>query len=205
MPRSGRSAIFDFRNIFGGHSVMVAVLWMRLMEKRDRFIRIHYHRKSEALLLFPYVCYMAGMGAGFGDAAILTCDSDVGTTIIKMLKYCSKAKVEPLAKRRTEALQRKWRGEDVAINELHPGFVANTNWADVTKKFPSLTKGPATYHRTFAVATIVERDDLKSRKLTQVIRSSNANCETDGESIRIPLSSSTRNLGIQIVNQMQKW
>jgi hypothetical protein len=25
MHRSGRSAIFDFRNIFGGHSVMVAV------------------------------------------------------------------------------------------------------------------------------------------------------------------------------------
>lgn len=148
---------------------------------------------------------MAGMGAGFGDAVSLTCDCDVGTTIIKMLKYCSKAKVDLLAKRRTEALQRKWRGEDVPHDELHPGFGADTNWADFTTQFPALTKGPAAYHRTFAVATIVERDYLKSRKLTQVIRSSYAGCETDGESIRIPLSASTRHLGSRIVNQMQEW
>lgn len=148
---------------------------------------------------------MAGMGAGFGDAAALTRDSDVGTTIMKMLKNCSKAEVEPLAKRRTEALQRKWRGENVPMEELLPGFDADTNWADIRMQFPALIAGPARYHRSFAVAKLVEHDDWKSRKLTQLIRSSNAGCETDGECIRIPLSASNHNLGARIVNQLQEW
>ena len=130
------------------------------MEKRDRFVRILYHRKSGTVLLFPYVCYMAGMGAAFGDAAVVSRhdESEIGEIVSKMLSAGRKAQVEALARRRTAALQRKWRGEDVPREELLPGFAMPSNRDEVLRQFPAVGKGPGTYHRTFAVAEIGERD-----------------------------------------------
>lgn len=177
------------------------------MEKRDRLVRIFFHRKSETVLLFPYVCYMAGMGAAFGDAASLTGndESGIGATVSQMLKNCRKAKVDPLAKCRTEASQRKWRGEDVRHEELLPGFGAETNWEDMRKPFPALNKGPAAYHRTFAVAEITERDSWKSRKVVQLTRSKYAGSESDGQVVRIPNAASVVELGATIVECLRSW
>jgi len=177
------------------------------MEKRDRFVRIFFHRKSETVLLFPYVCYMAGIGAAFGDAASLAGhnESEVGATVSSMLENSRKAKVDPLAKQRTDALRRRWRCEEVPDEELLPGFGDDANWEDVCRPFPALQRGPGTYHRTFAVAEITERDSWKSRKLVQVIRSEYAGSETDGQVVRIPNTASTNELGARIVECLRSW
>lgn len=150
---------------------------------------------------------MAGMGAPCGDAASLDGDAeaDIGARIFKMLRICAKANVEPLAKRRTEALHRKWRGEDVPLDELLPSFDNATNWDSVIAPFPAIPKGPGTYHRTFAVAAVLDRDGWKSRKLTQLIRSPHAGCEENGDSIRIPISTHSKTLGSRLMSQMREW
>ncbi|TWU01039.1 hypothetical protein Pla52n_44100 [Stieleria varia] len=159
------------------------------------------------MLLFPYVYYMAGVGAPCGDAAAFDGDavSEIGACVTRMLKICSKADVDPLAQRRKTALQRKWRGDDVPIDELVPGFDNATNWDDITSQYSAIAKGPGTYHRTFAVAELLERNGWKSRKLTQLVRSSHAGSEEHGESIRIPSSCSAKSLGSRLIEHMRQW
>lgn len=147
------------------------------------------------------------MSAGFGNAAILAGNDEslLGGVVSKMLDVCRHAQVEPLAQRRTEALQRKWRGEDVSNEELLPGFGMQSNWDDVSRQFPAIGKGPGTHHRTFAVAQITEREGWKSRQLVQVIRSKHAACEEHGDSARIPLSVSTTKLGTLLMEHLRSW
>lgn len=150
---------------------------------------------------------MTGVGAPCGDAAAFHGDSvgEIGDCVTRMLKICSKADVEPLAQRRKTALQLKWRGDDVPVDELVPRFDNANNWEEVTGRYPAIARGPGTYHRTFAVAELLDRDGWKSKKLTQLIRSSHAGSEEHGQSIRLPSSCSAKSLGSRLIEQMRQW
>jgi len=151
---------------------------------------------------------MAGMGARFGDAALLDCEDEtaLGETINEMLTHCRNADIDRAAQLRKEALQRKWHSnEEVSDEELLPGFEGEPNWEPVFNQFPALAKGPGTYLRTFAAAMFTERDAWKSRKLTQLKKSEYRGAISNGESIRIRCAIAPSELGGKIIECLRAW
>ena len=177
------------------------------MQKRDRIVKIFLHRKTGAVLLFPYVCYAAGHSAIYGNVQVQQAAETrkIGRAIISMFSAGRKADVEPPSQARKDALQRKWRHEKVTPEEIRPSFDKKSNLEEVLAQFPALTKGLAAYHRTFAVAELIERDSWTSRKLVRLVRSSFASCESAAETVRLPLSLDANELGYALVEQMIEW
>lgn len=177
------------------------------MKKRDRYVRILLHRKTSAVLLFPFVCYMAGHAAGYGNVRVLTAKdrSKIGKACLAMFTAGRKANVDRVAQARTDALHRKWRGENVSPEETHPGFAKKTNYKEVLAQFPVLTRGMGAYHQTFVVAQLVERDGWTSRRLVHLVRSSFASSESDAETLRLPVVLGAKELGEAVIEQIIAW
>ena len=174
------------------------------MEKRDRQIELLFHRRSRTLLLFPYLCVMAGNAVACGDACSVMIDDEdaptqVGTMIRSMLAYCRTIDVEPLAQKRSEALRSRWRGEDVGDSELMPQINETSNWCDIQSPFPSLTKGPGIYLRAFSQARLIERTSWKSYKLEAMVKSRYPGSLSGGRSVRVRTSISSTTLGEEVI------
>jgi hypothetical protein len=172
------------------------------MEKYDRQITIFRHRSSRTLLLFPYVCYMAGVSSAYGDAVLLFEDDIsselLGQTVCDLLATCRQANIDELANARKQALQKRWKHEQVSESELLPVSSTASNWTRITNRFPALTKGPGTYLRSFSVIEVVERNSWKSRTIIQLKKDKYRSCLSAGTERRIPLAVSNDELGRQI-------
>lgn len=177
------------------------------MKKRDRYIRILLHRKTTLVLLFPFVCYIAGHSAVYGNVRVFGADdrAKIGTACLAMFAAGRKANVDRVAQARTAALRRKWRGDKVSPEETRPGFAKKTNLEEVLDQFPVLARGLGPIHQTFVVAQLIERDGWTSRKLAHLVRSSFASCESDAETVRLPIELAVRELGDAVIERMIAW
>lgn len=177
------------------------------MNKRDRSITIYFHGKSETLLLFPYVYYMIGIAAPYGDAesVALRDEKEIGETILTMLEHCRAADVDIPTRKYNEAHAQKSRGVKVTDSQLLPGFEEKNNWDAICRPYPSLRKGPGSWHRDFTVATLCERDSWKSWQLMHLKRSKYRSVEDWGTSVRIPCLKSPEVLGARIGEYMLAW
>ena len=180
------------------------------MEKRDRYVNILLHRSSDTFVLLPGVCYMAGVGAAYGDPLVLTpkeqTPRQVGKQLIRLLKTCHDADIDAMAAHRTAGLWAYWRGEDVTVEDTHPSNESSERSGSrdaIAKRFPALAKGPAAIVRAFTWVQLVERDAWKSWKLTQQIKSHDRGSVTDGESVRIPRNKTATVLGTAVLDFFQ--
>src|SRR4051812_44617276 len=113
-------------------------------DKRDRSVQLYLHRTSKRVLLFPFVWFMAGRGAWFGDAEELPAPLNLallGERTAALLQICREADVD-------------------AIKETIETRSAPKSWTKLKSKYPVLVKGPGTYLRQYNVCNVFERDGI---------------------------------------------
>lgn len=137
------------------------------MEKRDRWVEVCYHKSSGVVLLFPYVCYMAGVSSASGDAVELSSEAvpaAIGPQLAQLLSISTKADIDSMAAARIARLRRYWKSGDYQRDMTTHGPV----WKHLMKIYPAIRKGPAAYLRQFTVYDVIERDGWKRRKIVRV-------------------------------------
>jgi hypothetical protein len=169
-----------------------------MQKKRDRHVELFLHKPSNEILLFPYVCYMTGVSATFGDAVELedkVSPAVLGRRLVRLLRACRKADIEALKARRMAQL-RSYRSSGEILkddNRLGP------TWTRLLRRFPALQKGPATFLRQFSACQIIERDGWQHRKVVLVVPSEYRNCTVDGESTRVSITATPSQMGARIL------
>lgn len=174
------------------------------MQKRDRFVQVFQHRRSKDVLFFPLVCYMAGEGMHFGDAAVLRGPVDpevLAKQVARLLRACKKADIEAMRERRMAQLRCYWKGINGPSGaKATPG----PTYSRLLVMFPALAKGPGAYLRQFAACEIFERDGWKYRKVVRQVKSEHRGCTTEGETLRIPVNAKPRHFGEIVLEFLSK-
>ena len=170
------------------------------LEKYDRFVHVYRHRSNGSAVLIPHVCYMAGVSARVGDCVNLPATKTesgetLGTSILNALNVASGADIESLTAERKANLKRYWRNDPTAFppRRTPPGL------ARTLRKYPALTKGPATALRMFNLVQVVERDSWRSRRIVVVEKSEHRGCTKNGKSIRVRQDAPVEELGSRVL------
>src|SRR3712207_3805866 len=99
-----------------------------MMRRGDRQVLALVARRAGPVLLFPHVCYAAGVGGPGGDAIELSPDAGparVGRAVARLLERCKRVDVEAMREQQRIRLRafRTGGGEDNA-----GGFAVGPEW-----------------------------------------------------------------------------
>jgi hypothetical protein len=168
--------------------------------KRDRHVNVFWHPPSGQILLFPYVWFMAGVGAPAGAAIELSKPTPalLGRQILKLLCAARNTNIVSLKRQYMARLRSHWRHHRLEPPEPPP------SWQRLVANHPALSKGPGTFLRRFKLCEVHERDGLRHRMIVKMEQSKHRGAMTDGVSQRIALSAEPKQLGESILELLNR-